>query len=57
MENEDDKDSIKARLGNLKNTEEIYRKVSVRDDYTIEEVIVQTGQDIINEIWRFDKSS
>ena len=32
-----DKDTIMSRLGNLKNAEEIYRKVSVRDDYTIEE--------------------
>ena len=26
-----------SRLGNLKNAEEIYHKVSIRDDYTIEE--------------------
>ena len=26
-----------ARLGNLKNAEEVYRKVSVREDYTQEE--------------------
>ena len=32
-----DKDTIMSRLGNLKNAEEIYRKVSVRDDYTIKE--------------------
>ena len=32
-----DKDTIMSRLGNLKNAEEIYRKVSVRDDYTSEE--------------------
>ena len=37
MENEGDKNTIMARLGNLKNAEEIYRKVSIRDDYTIEE--------------------
>ena len=32
-----DKDTIMSRLGNLKNAVEIYRKVSVRDDYTSEE--------------------
>ena len=32
-----DKGTIMSRLGNLKNAEEIYRKVSVRDDYTSEE--------------------
>ena len=37
MTNSTDKDNIMSRLGNLKNAEEIYRKVSVRDDYTIEE--------------------
>ena len=37
MNNSTDKDSIMSRLGNLKNAEEIYRKVSIRDDYTIEE--------------------
>ena len=37
MANSGDKDAIMSRLGNLKNAEEIYRKVSVRDDYTIEE--------------------
>ena len=37
MTNSRDKDNIMPRLVNLKNAEEIYRKVSVRDDYTIEE--------------------
>ena len=37
MANAGDKDTIMSRLGNLKNAEEIYCKVSVRDDYTIEE--------------------
>ena len=37
MDSEDDKDSIMARLGNLKNADDIYRKVSIRDDYTLEE--------------------
>ena len=37
MATETDKDTIMARLGNLKNAEEVYRKVSVRDDYTLEE--------------------
>ena len=37
MDNSAHKDSIMSRLGNLKNAEEIYRNVSVRHDYTIEE--------------------
>ena len=37
MATEADKDTIMARLGNLKNAEDVYRKVSVRDDYTLEE--------------------
>ena len=37
MANSGDKDIIISRPGNLKNAVEIYRKVSVRDDYTIEE--------------------
>ena len=37
MESEGEKDTIMARLGNLKNAEEVYRKVSVREDYTQEE--------------------
>ena len=32
-----DKDQIQARLVNLREAEEIYRKVSVRGDYTIKE--------------------
>ena len=37
MDNISDKESIMSRLSNLKNAEPIYRSVSVRDDYTIEE--------------------
>ena len=37
MASEADKDTIMARLGNLKNAEDVYRKVSIRDDYTLEE--------------------
>ena len=37
MTNSRDKDNIMSRLVNLKNAEEIYHKISVRDDYTIEE--------------------
>ena len=37
MNNVTDKDNIMARLGNLKNAEDIYHQLSVRDDYTIEE--------------------
>ena len=37
MKNSADKDSIMARLGNLKNAEPIYKSLSVRDDYTIKE--------------------
>ena len=37
MESDDDKDTIMARLGNLKNAEDDFRKVSIRDDYTLEE--------------------
>ena len=37
MSNVAEKDSIMARLGSLKNAEDIYRQLSVRDDYTIEE--------------------
>ena len=37
METEADKDTIMARLGNLKNAEDAFRKVSIRDDYTLEE--------------------
>ena len=37
MENEDDKGTIMSRLGNLKNADDKYRKVSIRDDYTLEE--------------------
>ena len=37
MESDDDKDTIMARLGNLKNAEDVFRKVSIRDDYTLEE--------------------
>ena len=37
MENDEDKATIMARLGNLKNAEDAFRKVSIRDDYTLEE--------------------
>ena len=43
MNNSADKDSIMARLGNLKNAEPIYKSLSVRDDYTIE------GRELIKE--------
>ena len=36
MSNVAEKDSIMDRLGNLKNVEDIYRQLSVRDDYTID---------------------
>ena len=34
---DDDKNTVMSRLSNLKNADEIYRKLSVREDYTIEE--------------------
>jgi hypothetical protein len=37
MENENAKDTIMARLGNLKNAEDVFRKISVREDYSREE--------------------
>ena len=37
MENETEKDTIMARLSNLKNAEDTFRKVSIREDYTREE--------------------
>ena len=37
MRNEEEKDGIMSRLSNLKNAEDIYKRLSVRDDYTIEE--------------------
>ena len=37
MNNSNEKDSIMSRLSNLKNADEIYRSLSIRDDYTIEE--------------------
>ena len=37
MNNSADKEGIMSRLGNLKNAEDKYRSLSVRDDYTIEE--------------------
>ena len=37
MNSSQDKDSIMSRLVNLNNADDIYRKLSVRDDYTIEE--------------------
>ena len=37
MENEEQKDVIMSRLVNLRTAEEMYRKLSIRDDYTLEE--------------------
>ena len=37
MESAEDKEQVQSRLINLKGAEEIYRKVSVRDDYTLKE--------------------
>ena len=37
MESENVKDTIMARLGNLKNAEDVFRKISVREDYSREE--------------------
>ena len=37
MGSENDKETIMARLSNLKNAEEAFRKISIREDYTIEE--------------------
>ena len=37
MKNIGDKDQVKSRLGNLREAEEIYRRLSVRDDYTTNE--------------------
>ena len=37
MENEDEKDTIMSRLANLRTADDIYRKLSIREDYTIEE--------------------
>ena len=37
MNNSDEKEDIMSKLCNLKNAEDVYRNVSVRDDYTIEE--------------------
>ena len=37
MRNEEAKDGIMSRFSNLKNAEDVYRRLSVRDDYTIEE--------------------
>ena len=37
MNTSEEKDRIMSRLNNLKNADEIYRSLSVRDDYTIEE--------------------
>ena len=34
---DEDKATIMARLGNLKNAEDAFRKVSIHDDYTLEE--------------------
>ena len=37
MSSADEKDLIMSRLSNLKNAEEKYRRISVKDDYTLEE--------------------
>jgi hypothetical protein len=37
MNNTDDKEKVMSRLGNLKNADEVFRKLSVREDYTIKE--------------------
>ena len=37
MSSSDEKDLIMSRLSNLKNAEEKYRRISVKDDYTLEE--------------------
>ena len=37
MDSVDDKEQIMARLSNLKNADEVYRTLSVREDYTIKE--------------------
>ena len=44
MESENVKDTIMARLGNLKNAEDIFRKVSIREDYSREE------RDMVNDM-------
>ncbi|MEO2160791.1 MAG: hypothetical protein ABGX14_06775, partial [bacterium] len=37
MNSTDDKEKVMSRLGNLKNADEVFNKLSVRDDYTIKE--------------------
>ena len=37
MKSSDEKDLIMSRLSNLKNAEEKYRRISVKDEYTLEE--------------------
>ena len=37
MKNSTEKETVMLRLTNLKNAEDVFRKVSIRDDYTIEE--------------------
>ena len=37
MNSSEEKGKIMSRLPNLRNAEDIYRKLSVRDDYTLEE--------------------
>ena len=37
MESENDKNTVLARLSNLKNAEDTFRKISIREDYTREE--------------------
>ena len=37
MNNTDDKEQVQSRLSNLKDADDVYRNISVRDDYTIRE--------------------
>ena len=46
----DDKDTIMRRLPNLRNADDKYRKVSAKDDYTIEErEIIKEWQELANK--------
>ena len=46
----DDKDTIMRRLPNLRNADDKYRKVSVKDDYTFEErEIIKEWQELANK--------
>ena len=37
LETENEKETVMARLSNLKNAEDRFKKISVTDDYTVEE--------------------